>query len=295
MNESTVCFRFFAELADVFEARFMRPLWRRYPDRDSDDFDSLGLFLDGYAFARQGARPDFAHVAVDIVKELKIRGQSLTADNTAQLAWDMFCTRLRNEDLNQANNPLCPLGTNYNRQTGPSVTNSHSIFEFLRGLRKFEIAPNIVSFVRYHLKANTVGDAHKVLCTINGIGTKIASLFLRDVAKFDGVFPSNDRILLQPVDVWIKRITSYLFGRELSGEEIQKLIVEHSLANGIVPEAVNEGMWYFGSEITDSNYRMQSALNSLTYVKTLAEEHVRAISDELSAWDRGIRNGNLFG
>ena len=295
MNDLKVYFRFFAELADLFEARFMKPLWLRYPDRDSDNFDALALFLDGYAFARQGAKPDFAHAAVDVVKELKTRAQSLTADSTAQLAWEMFRTRLRYKDLNEANNPLCPSGTDYTRRTGPSATYSDSVFEFLRSFEEHQIVPNIVSFVRYSLKIDKVRDAHKSLCTINGIGPKIASLFLRDVAKFYEVFPSKDRVLLQPVDVWIKRITSYMFRRDLSSEDIPELILEHTLANDINPEAVNEGMWYFGSEIADSHYRMQSALDDLTYAKALTEEHAKAIREELLVWDHKRRSGNWFG
>lgn len=285
-------FYFFAELADLFKARFMMPLWVRYPARDSDSFDALCLFLDGYAFARQGAKPDFAHVAIDVVNELKTQARSLIATGTPPLVWKMFCTRLQYKDLNEANNPLCPVGTNYTRKTGQSKTYGDSVFEFLRSLDDNHIAPNIVSFARNSIQLDMVRDAHRSLCEINGVGAKIASLFLRDVAEFYAVFPSTERNLLQPVDVWIKRIMSYLCNHDLSNEEVQELIIKQAFINNICPETVNGGMWYFGSEIADSQYRMQRALDDLGYAKVLIKKHIDAVREELLAWERKQLNGN---
>lgn len=287
MNNLHEYLKFFAGLAGVFEARFMRPLWHRYPAHHSDDFDALALFLDGYAFARQGAKPDFGHAAVDVVKELRNQEQTLTGESIPQKAWDMFRTRLEDQGLNPANSPLCPSGTIYNRRrTGSSLTHGSSVLEFLRGMAEFQLSPNIVSFAKYSIQMDKVGDGHSALCTINGIGSKIASLFLRDVARFYTVFPSKDRNLLQPVDVWILRISEHLLQDKLPKEEVADWILAQATRSNVNPEAVNEGMWYFGSEIADSKYRMSRALNDLGYAKALLDEHIEAVRREVLAWER---------
>jgi hypothetical protein len=280
-------FKFLASLGELFDARFMIPLWRRYPAHDSDSFDALALFLDGYAFARQGAKPDFNHAAVDVVKELKKQGPTLMGGSTPEKAWDMFRSYLKDEGLNYANSPLCPSGTGYNRRrTGLSQTHGVSALEFLGGMEKLGLSPNIITWAKYSIQMDQVRDYHTRLCEINGIGPKIASLFLRDVASFYGVFPSKDRNLLQPVDVWIQRISRYLLQNGLSKEEIAQWIVRQAIQSGVNPEAVNGGMWYFGSQIAGSKYRMEKALNDLAYAKALLEEHMEAIRQEALAWNQ---------
>jgi len=294
MNNLSDHFKFLTGLAELFEARFMKPLWRRYPAHDSDSFDALALFLDGYAFARQGAKPDFNHAAVDVIKELKKQGQMLADKNAPQIAWHMFCGYLQNQGLNLANCPLCPSGTNYDRRrTGLSQTHGKSVLEFVGGMEKLRLSSNIITWAKYSIQMDQVRDYHTRLCGINGIGPKIASLFLRDVASFYRVFPSKDRNLLQPVDVWIQRISNYLLQDKLSKEEIAKWIVRQAIQSGINPEAVDAGMWYFGSQIAGSNYRMAKALDDLAYAKALLEEHMEAIRQEALAWKQkqGLDDG----
>jgi len=291
MNDLSNHFKFFAGLAELFAARFLRPLWRRYPAHNSDDFDALALFLDGYGFARQGARPDFNHAAVDVVKALRNQGQMLTDQSTPQKAWDMFRSCLQGQRLNPANSPLCPLGTSYERKTGHSSTGGYSILEFLRQIEESNLPPNIVTLSKYSIQEDRVKLCHTKIGEINGIGPKIASLFLRDVATLSAVFPCKDRSLLQPVDVWIQRISSHLFQSELSKEITAGFIVKQAIESDVSPEAVNEGMWYFGSEIAGSEYRMSRALDDLGYGKALLHEHIEAIRQEVLAWEH-IHEGN---
>lgn len=89
MEIITSHFQFFACLSELFEARFLIPLWQKYPLRDSDIWDAVALFLEGYASERQGAKPDYRHAAADIAKELAQAHKSLDSD-TAQLAWKLF-------------------------------------------------------------------------------------------------------------------------------------------------------------------------------------------------------------
>lgn len=299
MNDLSNHFKFFAGLAELFEARFLRPLWNKYPSRESDDWEAVGLFLQGFAFERQGARPDYHHVAVDVVEELRGRGQPLTDENTAKLAWGICCGHLNDRNLNHANNPLCPQGTNYQRkyrgEVHPAVTHKRSVTEFLSNISKTGLQPNIVLFAKTGLELDLVEGVHGKIQEINGVGQKIASLFLRDVALFYNVTPSKDRHLLQPVDTWIQRMFEQFTLQQNTAardtEKIQKWILQESIRCDVRPEAVNEGTWYFSSQVADSKYRMSKALNDIRYAKTLLDEHIEAIRQEVSAWEH-IHEGN---
>jgi len=119
---------------------------------------------------------------------------------------------------------------------------------------------NIVLFMKRKLESDQVNEGFTLLCGsggINGIGPKIASLFLRDIATFYGFIPKRDRYRLQPVDVWVRRFSTAPMGRKASDMEIAHWIVKECQSTNIGAEAANEGMWYFGSQIAASACRSE--------------------------------------
>ena len=287
-------FRLFAQLGTLFEARFLKPLWQRYPSQETDDWEAIGIFLVGYAFERQGAKPDYRHVATDVVKELARQHHTLSDANTVQLAWDLFRNYAGEEKLNYANNPLCPQGTFYERKTGLAVTYNKSIIEFLVNISRSGLPSNIVTFAMTGLQLDRTRAVHDAIQEINGIGSKIASLFLRDVAVFYNVFPAEDRYLLQPVDVWIRRAFERLAPQKGTNTEdidmIQRWILEEAVREEVCAEAVNQGIWYFSSQIANSDYRMSKALDDLVYARALLKEYIEDIRGEVTAAEKLTNN-----
>lgn len=279
MNDIGGKLHFFASFAQPFQARFMNQLWNRYPEKETNHWDSMSLFLEGYAFERQGRRPDYAHVAINVI--MTVKSNSSPIDRSTETVWDFFKNDLEGKNLNEANNPLCPRGTNYTRKTGATITNKQSIIEFFSGLPTDVGGPNIITFAKNELGLDAVKIIHNNIQQVNGIGSKIASLFLRDVAVFYKIFPSKDRYLLQPVDIWVGRIVEKLGGPKYEIKEdvikkIQLWIVEN--ARGVAePEEINQGMWYFASQIAGSNYRLEKTLDHLGYAKELAYQHKHAL------------------
>lgn len=149
---------------------------------------------------------------------------------------------------------------------------------------------NIVTLARTGLTLDHIKIVYEAIQEINGIGPKIASLFIRDVAVFYNIYPKNDRHLLQPVDVWVNRVFKQLASADRlktpDTKNIQRWIVESALNAGVRAEAVNEGMWYFSSQIADSDYRMSKALNDIKYARALLQQHMETVSQELSAWEK---------
>ncbi|MBM4446005.1 MAG: hypothetical protein FJ023_01465 [Chloroflexi bacterium] len=291
MNKASMVLQFFARLSCLYDGRFLRPLWSKYPDRDDNDWDALSIFLEGYAFARQGAPSNFAHAGCAALRKIRESGFTLANPDVASELWAKFSTSLHNTDLNYANNPLCPKETEYRRKyrgtSRTSRTSRSSALEFLVALSRRGESTNIIAYAKQNLEREHLRTVHQLLSNeINGIGNKIASFFLRDVATFYHILPSKDRHLLQPIDTWVRRVSEQLMGRQMPDEEIAMWIVQEAEKSVVSSEAVNQGMWYFGSQIGGSEYRVSCALDDLKLAKVLVDEHIDALQSELEAWRR---------
>ena len=279
---------FFAQVDRIYTARFLQPLWRKYFPHENNDWKALAIFLEGYAFARQGAPANFGHAACDAIQEFRNAGSLLTDVNAAQKIWGRFSAILKANNLNYAVNPLCPGGVPYRRsykgKTIRATTHNVSVVEFLSALAKENKSANIITWAKKGLQEEKTRDIHKALSGINGIGGKIASFFLRDVASFYSISPLKYRYLLQPIDVWIRRTSKQLINLEPVDEEIAKWIVQEATKENVTPEAVSQGMWYFGSQIAGSEYRVSKALDDLDYAKTLVNEHMEALGQ--ASWEQ---------
>lgn len=266
----------FADYAAIFQERFMKPLWERYPQRENDTWDSLGLFLEGYAFERQGRRPDYGPAAADVVMELKRGSVRLDSGTALNEAWQRFRKLLGGAGLNEANNPICPKGTVFSRKGSSRLTSSPSALELAT-----EIAGNgnltLVTYFKNMLGQDKVENAHRKLRELNGVGPKIASLFLRDLATYYNFTVSKERHLLQPIDVWVRRIVKEL-GGPANDQDVGKWIVSESATAWVNPEAVNQGMWYFAREIAGSYYRLKDSIHDLKCAEVLFAQHKQALN-----------------
>lgn len=302
MHQIRSHFLFFDRLGILYEARFLKPMWSRFPAREDDDWESVGVFLHGYASERQGANPAYRHVALDVIEELRARGNSVSDPTSVQCAWDVFRRLLNDQNLNHANNPLCPKGIGHERKhkgkTKWIITTSKSVIEFLSSLEDDDLPSNIVVFARAGLEMDRVKIVHDEIQEISGIGPKIASLFLRDVATYYNLEPTEDRHLLQPVDVWVLRVCEHLLERQIKGKQdllnIQEWLLKEALGLSIRPERVNEGMWYYASQVALSEYRLSKALDDLEYSEQLLNQHIGAVRQEVNAWDRLLKERKLI-
>lgn len=116
---------------------------------------------------------------------------------------------------------------------------------------------------------------------VRGVGSKIASFFLRDVALRYGLAPPTNRWLLQPVDLWVKRFTARLDpDRGASNRAVAEWVVAHSEA----PELANAGLWYFGARIAPRRADWTKALGDLTAAETLVRRRVAGMEAAVTAW-----------
>ena len=146
----------------------------------------------------------------------------------------------------------------------------------------------LVAWAKNGMHDNQTRAIHERLLDITGVGQKIASLFLRDVAIRDKPTRAPDRYLLQPIDIWVRRCVERLNpNRDFKKNDIAiaKWITNHALE----PEAVNQGMWYFANQVVRSEYRLQAALCDLGSARKLLKEHCRSLQRAASVWNRAGR------
>ncbi|HOK65391.1 MAG TPA: hypothetical protein PK054_03815 [Anaerohalosphaeraceae bacterium] len=243
---------FFQTLSFLFNFRHVDLLWNQYPQAAADNEvgmrQALCLYLSGYAFERQGAAPDYAPAAVDMIQG--IPGWPLDENRV----WANFQQRLADQGLNEHMNPLWP-----NHQNHDNI----SLIQIATNLGP----QSLVSWALGTIANNQLGVAHQQLCTIRGTGSKIASLFLRDVAvrhelDLNGI---ANRHLLQPIDTWVQYVVGGLINQDdnMPHQDCAAWIVEHALQNNLQPERVNQGIWYFCTAIArSSRYLVQQYLQN---------------------------------
>jgi len=227
--------------------------------------EALALFLGHYAYERAGGDPNRPLMAERVVRESeKLDPETL---------WTKFQIAMDHKSLDAERNPLA------HNVPRPCVENQRCV---LCALRKDDgTYDNIVAKINRHLENDEAITAHNFLKSIKGTGDKIASLFLRDMAIAYGIFPKNFRVLLQPIDIWVRRIANFLITHQYDPEpitsdlDIATWIVEHSGAKS--PENANFGMWFFGAEIIGRGRanNIPEVLRDRATAKELLDQYVR--------------------
>jgi hypothetical protein len=251
----------FVGVSALFRARFQKPLWERYPMYLEDPLHAILIFLDGYAFERRGRNPAYSHAAVEAIQRAK---ESSMNQDLPQQVWKTFSGLLDSKGLNKERNPIF------------HKTGSCRCVWCIMG------SQNIILWSKKAIAEGGVEAAWKRFKAIRGVGDKIASFFLRDlVVHFElshNLDRGRNRWLLQPVDVWVRRGVFLLSGNE-KDDEVAKWLVE----NCEEPELVNQGIWYFGAQIAESDLRLRKSIKDPNYARTLCQGHIASLEAAVKA------------
>ena len=205
--------RLLAQLGErVFMPLFLKPTREEFPGYAEDPIEALKLFLSAYAFERQGRSPHYPRLAVQALDELSNAQENLfESRDFSQRLWRTFLELGKFPDNGRGAackvNPLWP-------GSDQGETHDLSAVAVCRKLKPHGY--NLYRFARESLVQNRVRDAHDDLQRIRGVGAKIASLFLRDVAlELEAGLPrhTEGRELLQPIDVCLRRSAERLLSR----------------------------------------------------------------------------------
>jgi hypothetical protein len=253
--------QFFERMSGMYRAQMMNPWWHWYVEHPGPR-RALALFAGSYAYERQGRARSYPHAAYFAVTE---RSPELDAADI----WSAFLAELDGARSNPKLNPL--------NHTTKFCCCVRCTFSDSGGRLE-----DIVDVVRSELLEGRVQNASERLDSVRGIGPKIASFFLRDLAVWYKIEPGQDRHLLQPIDVWVRRYVAMLNGGAEShtDEWAARWICDHSAA----PEALNQGLWYFSSQIAASEVKLHRALDDEHYAKEITKRYVAQLRAAVSAW-----------
>ena len=274
MNHVQEWLNLFEQVSCFHCKMFTEPLWNKYPAYATDIWDSLAIFLEGYAFERQGKNPDYPYAAVDALFYSKERNNNIFNQQIINLMWNRFSELLRNQNLNQRNNPIYPLANPDNLRIG------NERFSLVEVVIDENIIPQntLTTYLRNLInQTHNIQRPFNILTRIRGIGPKIASFYLRDLVYIMNIDLANiqNRTLLQPIDTWVKRTVEILTNDENMNnrQQIAEWVVSNCLENNINPERVNMGMWFFCSQIVKSEYKLRRILNNLNDAQNLLQEY----------------------
>ena len=194
--------------------------------------------------------------------------------------WNYF-KALKVNAFNEMLNPFCPKKTKYKK--GKAETSKESIIEFIEKCDN----KNIIVWAKEQLLINEVEKAFNLLLKINGIGGKIASFFLRDVAVKYNINVSVGRHLLQPIDVWVRYYVNNIMGNNFDDKKIQEYICDQcKKQDGLNPEKINQGIWYLCVEIAHSSkYLLKKCYDDKNQFLRLIKENrdMHAIANKVAS------------
>lgn len=278
-------YSFYEQIGDIYVNSFL------LPSCNDDRFYGLYTFLKNYAYERQGGNAVYPYVASELIKKW------CEGNSTEQCVTEEFKTELEEykkyKDSNDSNDVESTEFKGLNEKRNPLYDGSEkskSIMEFMNknGKRPLKEILGID-------KEDGVWDvkvAYDKIKEINGIGNKIASFYLRDLKEFHILngkkikIVEGDRWLLQPIDIWVRRIVKGHVEKDISNDqEIAKGIVDSSLKNELNPERVNMGMWFFGSNIIGNRYKLYTLYKQQEYeeFRKCVEEYSKKLSTQLKS------------
>lgn len=262
-------------LGRVYRARFLEPAWKSFPGWRESRWDGLGIFLSVYAFERQGRNPAYSPAAAAAIRSLTSK-VDFTDDNLPDLSWAAFQSKLPDTRLNIQNCPMAPRGTPYLFAGRRLVTQGKSAVQLAQALP----GPLLTA-----LHACSSRVAFDELTQVNGIGEKIAAFFLRDLSIVLGRDSRHDPILLQPIDIWVRRASDGLGLAAVNApaRAVASTIVQACESADISAELVNAGMWYAGALVVGAELPYRAALKDGT-MEHLAASHIADLTAAIAAW-----------
>ncbi len=256
----------------IYQPHYLAPTLARFPEIETDWLEALKFFLYGYAFERQGRSPAYAPLAVEAIRVTigENRPEKPTRELT-KAVWEKFCdlgnyhprpTKPRKPKHGKQPKPADPYeGANKKNNPLYQSTGKQDVITFCSSLVAHRY--NIFVFAKSGIQAQ-IRETHSKLCEIRGVGEKIASFFLRDVAlQSDNRIADSDRELLQPVDIWVRR-TARLLSQNSITEESDAMCAQEMVRLSHEAQCsdllLNAGSWYFGSQVAGTLRDLQTAL-----------------------------------
>lgn len=205
--------KFFIEVSEAYIKEY-EDAWDNFSEyKDSPPFEALCIFLKTYAFEKAGTTAtDYRDLSSKAIMQLCEDIMQLCEEGTEfdfkleEKAWQRFKTA-----ANGKNSKL--LANEKQKSKVPLYPDSKAKVSIIKKTAELWSEHKTLSiYLQERMETNQIREAHSWLTQIAGVGDKIASFYLRDIAhhfkiNLDGKW---DRDLLQPQDIWVCRSVTYL-------------------------------------------------------------------------------------
>lgn len=264
-----------AGLADIYWAPECFP--KEFGAARTSWLTALTQFVASYSFERKGAPAIYRTYARQALEKT---GDGLVQPSTtfAKAAWSAFqCLARANK--HETNPNVCALYPG-------KGTHKITAVEFIVGLPSYGF--NVFAWATSMLATAKAEDAVRELRRVRGINYKIATFYLRDVARAAKIDEkkAGPGWCFQPVDVWVRRAAeawASLSGRAITDDRsVADLFVDLAAALELRGGDLNAGAWILGSQLVDRNAD-PDLRNTLASVASL-----EACLDATVEWSKAI-------
>jgi len=246
----------------------------RYKDQFNDNkgFLALRIFLDAYAFERQGAPNGYRNIAKECISERykNVNKWQIPTQDDAEKIWERFKQKAKEYNLG-VNKKLNPL----NKVNG------------IISLMSANTISNIAVKMKNMICNESAKDAFKLITTIKGIGEKIGAFYLRDIADLsivNGDYKKEKEITdleyLQPIDTWLKQTFKIIFNyEEKNNKKMQSEIVGLCRAAKVSSLTFNQCAWALGSQLAKNYKDLEMALKDNGHINKLIDKKLSELSN----------------
>jgi len=274
--------KFLKEVSPIYQNYFLRR--KIFREQFKNGHEALVCFLTNYAYERQGAATAYSKIALKCVSSKYKNGHNwrVPTKNDAKDLWEDY-KNIAKRDYNLLDNKTKK--AKVNEKCNPMKADRGIIDQLVSNNTL-----NIAVYMRDLIDCGNTAGAYDFIKGIRGIGEKIASFYLRDIAHLSRLDERNisDLHLLQPMDTWLEQTLKILFNSDVPKnlQQKQRLIVNLCKKSGVSSISFNQGAWVLGSQITGEFGTFKEALNDHAYAQEIIKKHI----EEKEAYLREAKN-----
>jgi thermostable 8-oxoguanine DNA glycosylase len=261
-----------ASFAPIFQKTYIsHPNFRKqFKDDEVSNYIALEFFLTHFAYARQGSAKAYPVIAKQTIQEVFHGSLKTINSNQPTEAWKTY-TDIAKRDFNSQET---------NEKRNPMNCNNG----VLKVMAVNEVT-NIANHVKTLIEHGETKKAHEFIDNITGIGPKIASLYLRDIAclaNLESQIAYEDQFYLQPMDTWLIQALSIIKEKPVNPknnkekQDAQKTIVDLCTQAKCSPIEFKQGAWLAGSQIAGEYNTFKKIIfgeETKKILKNYVEEH----------------------
>ena len=246
--------------------------------KPKDAISALLKFVNSYAYERQGSARAYRTISTRVINEIFGDNILNITQNDVNSAWRLY-KQIAKDDygslkLNETHNPLKSDGGVLRRLAEKSEK-------------------NIYGYVTRLLQREGVEQAYSFIYSIRGVGPKITSLYLRDIAYLELDSAKHCHFLLQPIDTWLDQAIEIILKHTWektpkSTSDKQKLVVELCRNANCSPIDFNQGAWIAGSVVAQDYGTFKDVIEDKEKAKSIIQHRIEEREELIVAMKRWL-------